>query len=228
MTAAGPPALGSPGPGSPGPDAPGPGSPGPGSPGPVERSPESAALARYRAAARRRRAQPDQRRGDPLGPGRRATMRRLAGAATGPGPDPRDPQPVGSLWSRFTSAQGWTQEIAVWSLTSRWSELVGPQIAEHVAVVRFDGEEGAPAIAEPPGQTALLPAPAPAPADGERSGGRLVLQADSAAWQQQLVWGLAHLQRRLDAELGRGVVGSIVILGPQQPRSGGRRRARKP
>jgi hypothetical protein len=183
-----------------------------------QRTAESALLARYRAAARRRsRSGPDS-----FPAPRRGTMRRLAGTPSGPGPDLRDPQPLGSLWGRFTRQQGWTQEIAVWSLATRWPQIAGPQIADHVAVVRFDAQAPAPADdAAAPVQGSLLPGPEAAPG---APGGR---QADSPAWQQQLVWGLAHLQRRLDAELGPGVVGSIVVLGPQQQhRRPGPRRAR--
>jgi predicted nucleic acid-binding Zn ribbon protein len=155
-------------------------------------------------------------------------MRRLSQTPTGPGPDPRDPQPLGAVWGRFAQHQGWTEEIAVWSLSTGWAQIVGPQIADHVVVVRFDADAPmAEATPQDGQQTALLPGPHP---EQRRSGGRLVLQADSAAWQQQLVWGLGHLQRRLDEALGRGVVGTIVVLGPGQregrdgPRKGQGRR----
>lgn len=193
---------------------------------------EAEALARYRAASRRRRtsaAGPDRRRA--VRTGRTATP-------SGPGPDARDPQRLGDVWRALADGRGWTNEVAVWSLANRWEAIVGPQVAAHVAVVSFDPR---PATASDPAdrasahpgpaagrgrQQALLPTPEPAPAqDRPGTGGTLQLRADSGAWQQQMVWNLAHLQRRLDEELGAGVVGRIVVLGPsvRRPNYGPRR-----
>lgn len=107
----------------------------------------------------------------------------------------RDPVPLGEVWQQLAGGRGWSEEIAIWSLAHRWHEIVGAQVAEHVSVLDFD-----PRRCEDP----------------QRSGGLLTLQADSNAWQQQLIWNLPHLQRRLDTELGRGVVGKIVVLGPSR------------
>jgi predicted nucleic acid-binding Zn ribbon protein len=202
-------------------------------------SAEAEALARYRAASRRRRtaaAGPDRRRA--VRTGRTATP-------SGPGPDARDPQRLGDIWRALADGRGWTNEVAVWSLANRWEAIVGPQVAAHVDVVSFDPRpatatatdptegasvDGASADRGPAAgrgrQQALLPDPEPAPAqDRPGTGGTLQLRADSGAWQQQMVWNLAHLQRRLDEELGAGVVGRIVVLGPsvRRPHYGPRR-----
>ena len=118
--------------------------------------------------------------------------------------------------------------MALWSLANRWGQIVGVQIAEHVAVVAFEPQTDEAAAAHPPrrpAQAELLPLePTAAPAE-QPFGGKLTLQADSNAWQQQMIWNLPHLQRRLDQELGRGVVGSILVLGPAKRSSYGSRRA---
>lgn len=55
--------------------------------------------------------------------------------------------------------------------------------------------------------------------------GALVLRADSTAWANQMRLLSATLRRRLDEELGDGVVASITVLGPDAPswRFGNRR-----
>ncbi len=199
---------------------------------------ESEALARYRAASRRRAAAAPRDR-------RRAKLRTIGQTTSGPAADARDPQRVGDVWRSLADGKGWTSEMAVWSLTNRWADIVGPQVAEHVAVVAFDPQgTGGPEAGRPGGRAAdpveLRPSSAEQTAlpgttgpqaedagDAGRGGGRLTLRADSPAWQQQMIWNLALLQRRLDAELGVAVVGRIVVLGPQMHRpSFGPRRAR--
>lgn len=188
---------------------------------------ELSALRRYRAAARQRRASGDQFR--------RSGLRRSAIMRTGSGPDSRDPQPLASVLRRLTDERGWTRDFAVWSLTNRWPEIVGPQVAVHVVVERFE-EEPATGPADSPGNRPQHEATAGAPQQQEllagpeatepaHSGGALTLRADSPAWREQIVWNLAALQRRLDEELGRGTVGRIIVLGPEPPRrTYGRRR----
>lgn len=182
-------------------------------------SAEQEALTRYRAASRRRRAAP-------AGSLRRRTVRSgRAATPSGPGPDARDPQLLGVVWRNLADDRGWTNDVAVWSLTNRWAEIVGPQVAQHVEVVSFDPQPASGAAESARGpqnsgrpvaeQSALLPGPATSsPSPVESDGGKLTLRADSGAWQQQMVWNLVHLQRRVDEELGVGVVGKIVVLGP--------------
>jgi predicted nucleic acid-binding Zn ribbon protein len=200
-------------------------------PQPQAASGEAEALARYRAAARRRRLSPTPaERAAGLGERRRRMLRAVPGTPSGPGPDVRDPQLAGAVWRELADRRGWTNEMALWSLANRWGQIVGPQVAEHVRVVAFDpvpdpvpDPVAADGTVAQPSQTELLPrtaasfsAVAAAPAAGAAWGGKLTLQADSNSWQQQMIWNLAHLQRRLDEELGRGVVGRIVVLGPVQ------------
>lgn len=194
-----------------------------------DRPAEAESLARYRAAGRRRRSASG-------GPDRRRAIRGTVPATpSGPRPDGRDPQRLGDVWRALADGRGWTDDVALWSLTNRWDALVGPQVAQHVAVVDFDpaDADGAAAGAAPapgatdgrPRQGTLLPADRTGGPPQVRRGGKLTLRADSTAWQQQMIWNLAHLQRRLDAELGAGVVGRVVVLGPQvgRPRYGPRR-----
>lgn len=47
--------------------------------------------------------------------------------------------------------------------------------------------------------------------------GGLVLQADSTAWATQMRLLLPQVQRAIDERLGRGVVDSISVRGPQAP-----------
>jgi len=184
-------------------------------------SAEAEALARYRSASRRL-------RGSTGRPDRRRTAKRGV-SRSGPRPDGRDPKLLGDVWRGLADGQGWTSQMAVWSLANRWAEIVGPQVAEHVGVIRFDPQPSGEARPEevgtspaPSQQTLLEHDDEPA----VRSGGTLTLRADTPAWQQQMIWNLAHLQRRLDQDLGEGVVGRIVVLGPQPGRRGyGNRRA---
>jgi len=54
--------------------------------------------------------------------------------------------------------------------------------------------------------------------------GTLVVRAESTAWATQVRLLTSHLMRRLDEELGHGVVTKVVVRGPQGPswRKGGR------
>ncbi|MDO5672770.1 MAG: DciA family protein [Actinomycetaceae bacterium] len=47
--------------------------------------------------------------------------------------------------------------------------------------------------------------------------GRLTLRATSTAWAQQIKALLPQLERRLDEELGSGVIKLVVVHGPQAP-----------
>jgi len=46
----------------------------------------------------------------------------------------RDPQEVGSVLEGFLAEQGWEATSAIAQLTSSWAEIVGPEVAEHVAI----------------------------------------------------------------------------------------------
>ena len=57
------------------------------------------------------------------------------------GPDPNDPQPLGSLVGRLVDDRGWGDQAREGTLFGRWTELVGPQIAAHCQPEQLrDGE----------------------------------------------------------------------------------------
>ncbi|MBB3099756.1 putative nucleic acid-binding Zn ribbon protein [Actinoplanes campanulatus] len=88
-----------------------------------------AALARRREAART----PRKRTGTGQGSGRR-----LRGYS-GPGPDPRDPQPFGAMLERLMRARGWEKPKAEATVFGSWEKVVGPDIAAHSRPVRLEG-----------------------------------------------------------------------------------------
>jgi len=60
---------------------------------------------------------------------------------SGPGPDPRDPQPFGAILDRLVKARGWQRPAAEARLFGSWADVVGPEIAAHCRPVRLDGGE---------------------------------------------------------------------------------------
>lgn len=147
------------------------------------------ALARARAAST---TAPDRRAGAPAPYSRRPPRGSDPDPRSGPGPDPRDPQLLGSSIDRIMRERGWEQPTAVGGLTGRWAEIVGPDVAEHVRPETFE----------------------PA-ADGR--GLLLVLRADSTTWAYSMRQLLPTLRSRIDAELGPGTVRDISVLGPAAP-----------
>lgn len=88
------------------------------------------ALEEARAAARGQ--------GKQIGQGRRSpsTSRRAAPPNSrrrwsGPGPDGRDPQPLGRAASDLANSRGWSPRVAEGTVLAQWPEVVGDQIAEH-------------------------------------------------------------------------------------------------
>jgi predicted nucleic acid-binding Zn ribbon protein len=75
--------------------------------------------------------------GKQIGQGRRSPSARPAPHPnsrrrwSGPGPDGRDPQPLGRAASELSSSRGWSPRVAEGTVFARWSEVVGDQIAEH-------------------------------------------------------------------------------------------------
>lgn len=73
--------------------------------------------------------------GKDVGRGRGSAPRRVAGTSrrrwSGPGPDARDPQPLGSATSDLARSRGWSVRVAQGSVFGRWPGLVGEQIAAH-------------------------------------------------------------------------------------------------
>jgi predicted nucleic acid-binding Zn ribbon protein len=120
---------------------------------------------------------------------------------SGPGPDGRDPQLMGAAIAALISARGWQDEVSIAAVIGRWAEIVGPDVAEHVVVESFTPGQGGDR------------------ADGadDADGADLVVRADSTAWATQMRLLLPALRRRLEEELGRGVISSVRILGPSAP-----------
>jgi predicted nucleic acid-binding Zn ribbon protein len=60
---------------------------------------------------------------------------------SGPGPDPRDPQPFGAILAKLVKARGWQRPAAEATVFGAWERLVGTDIAAHCRPVRLaDGE----------------------------------------------------------------------------------------
>lgn len=62
------------------------------------------------------------------------TPRRVAGQRrswSGPGPDARDPQPLGRLVRALAKNRGWSAQVAEGTVLGQWPVVVGHQIADH-------------------------------------------------------------------------------------------------
>jgi len=60
---------------------------------------------------------------------------------SGPGPDDRDPQPLGRLAARVSLDRGWSPRLTDATVLGRWPHLVGADIADHCTPVSLrDGE----------------------------------------------------------------------------------------
>ncbi|OBH15706.1 DUF721 family protein [Mycobacterium sp. E3247] len=63
-----------------------------------------------------------------------SATRRVAGQRrswSGPGPDVRDPQPLGRLARDLAKKRGWSAQVAEGTVLGNWSTVVGAQIADH-------------------------------------------------------------------------------------------------
>ena len=126
----------------------------------------------------------------------RTTRRRrvVPTTMTGSGPDARDPQALASCVTGWVRGNGYGAELAVAGVAAQWEQIVGSQVAAHVTVGEFT------------------------PSD---RGGELVVQADSQEWALQLQYLIGQIQRRVDEEIGVGVVTRIVVRGPGKRAGGG-------
>ena len=75
--------------------------------------------------------------------------RRVAGAGrrrswSGPGPDTRDPQLLGSATSQLAKTRGWSRQVSEGAVFGQWPAVVGEDIAEQVGdrEEQHSGEEG--------------------------------------------------------------------------------------
>ena len=91
----------------------------------------ASALARARAAAREKGLRPGMK------PRRRPRPDDSAQVRSGAGRDGRDPTLLGDQLDRLLVDRGWKVDVAVGSVMGRWPEIVGPDIAAHVAPVTF-------------------------------------------------------------------------------------------
>ena len=100
---------------------------------------EEAAAAAALALARARKAAADKGLRPGLKPlRRRRPANQPQGTPSGSGPDARDPMLIGEQLEKFVADRGWEVDVAVGSVIGRWSQLVGPDIAEHVQPVSFE------------------------------------------------------------------------------------------
>lgn len=54
---------------------------------------------------------------------------------SGPGPDARDPQPLGTAARDLAAARGWSTRVAEGTVIGSWASVVGAQIADHASPV---------------------------------------------------------------------------------------------
>ncbi len=101
----------------------------PGQTGPTGMDLVRRALEEARAAARAQGREVGRGRNSPADPraGGRGSRRRWSA----PGPDSRDPQPLGRAARDLAGARGWTPRVAEGTVLGRWAAVVGDQIAEH-------------------------------------------------------------------------------------------------
>jgi predicted nucleic acid-binding Zn ribbon protein len=91
------------------------------------------------AAKARRQAGTGQRGGTGSAPAKRsgaATSRRRGWS--GPGPDPRDPQPFGAVLAKLVKNRGWQRPAAEATVFGQWDRVVGAQVAEHCRPVKLE------------------------------------------------------------------------------------------
>lgn len=110
------------------------------------------------------------------------------------GPDDRDPQLLGDMLSRWVSSNAFGPALAVAGVAQRWQTIVGEQVARHVEVGEY------------------------LPSD---RGGELVIRADSQEWAVQVRYLTDQIARRIDEEIGPGVVTRLTVQGPGRRSSGG-------
>ncbi|MCZ7440638.1 DciA family protein [Micromonospora sp. WMMC241] len=98
--------------------------------------PELARAVLDAAKARRQAAAGTRRRSAVRGDGEK----RLRGYS-GPGPDPRDPQPLGAVLDKLVKARGWQQPAAEATVFGAWEKVVGPEVAQHSRPVKLENGE---------------------------------------------------------------------------------------
>jgi predicted nucleic acid-binding Zn ribbon protein len=89
-------------------------------------------LEEARAAARAQGKDAGRGRAVPPAPRRVAGRRR---SWSGPGPDIRDPQPLGRLARELAKKRGWSPHVAEGTVLGHWPSVVGQQIADHATPI---------------------------------------------------------------------------------------------
>jgi len=67
----------------------------------------------------------------------RRRRRRWETQSSGAHPDDRDPQTLDATIDRLVSERGWSTDVAVHGVFSRWDTIVGREVAEHCHPERF-------------------------------------------------------------------------------------------
>lgn len=157
---------------------------------PADRKPDGLELARAiarglvgKGAARRKMGRKQAPSPEPRVPGRLNS-----GGFSGTHPDERDPQTLDLTMGRLVSERGWSADVRVHEVITRWGAIVGHDIGQHCVPETFDPDSA-----------------------------RLVVRADSTAWATNLRLLLPTVVRRLAEELGDGVVTQVEVLGPSGP-----------
>ena len=81
--------------------------------------------------------------GKDVGRGGRSPGQNRAGGAgrrrswSGPGPDSRDPQPLGAATNALAKSRGWSRKVAEGAVFGQWSTVVGAHIAEHAVPMQL-------------------------------------------------------------------------------------------
>ncbi|GII22268.1 hypothetical protein Pme01_18650 [Planosporangium mesophilum] len=101
--------------------------------------PKLARAALEAARVRREASRPTRRRNSGDGTGTEGG-RRLRGYS-GPGPDPRDPQPLASVLARMVKARGWQRPTAEATVFGAWERVVGSDVAGHCRPVKLENGE---------------------------------------------------------------------------------------
>ncbi len=60
---------------------------------------------------------------------------------SGPGPDPRDPQPFGAVLAKLVKSRGWEKPAAEATVFADWPKVVGEDVAAHCRPVKLEGGE---------------------------------------------------------------------------------------
>lgn len=90
-------------------------------------------------AAQSRRAPERRRRRERTGRAKDSPARRRGWS--GAGPDPRDPQPLGSVLAKLVAERGWQRPAAEARLFGEWDRVVGDDVAGHCRPTKLERGE---------------------------------------------------------------------------------------